>query len=134
MPLKLKKSQTPSDPSSTKDELSGPWGRINPEPQSVVVLRLCKKTSTSFEETHSYPYRGLSCWHWRGGRDGEELEIEAGSDLVTVKGRGLDRIVDALEKGSLEKLCEIRNESASSEESLIWVSNITIENPPSQNA
>ncbi len=133
MPLKLKKSQTPSEPSSTKDELSGPWGRINPEPQSVVVLRLCKKTPPSSEETHSYPYRALSCWHWRGGRDEEELEIEAGSDLVTVKGRGLDRIVDALEKGSLEKLCEIRNESTSWEESLIWVSNITIENPASQN-
>ncbi len=133
MPLKLKKSQTPSEPSSVKDELSGPWGRINPEPQSVVVLRLCKKTSLSTEETHSYPYRALSCWHWRGGRDEEELEIEAASDLVTVNGRGLDRIVDALEKGSLEKLCEIGNESAASEESLIWVSNINIEKPLSQN-
>ena len=102
MPLKLKKSQTPSEPSSSKDELSGPWGRINPESQSVVVLRLCKKTSPSSEETHSYPYRALSCWHWRGGTGEEELKIEAGSDLITVKGRGLDRIVLALEREALE--------------------------------
>jgi len=100
MPLKLKKSQTPSEPSSVKDELSGPWGRINPEPQSVVVLRLCKKTSLSTEETHSYPYRALSCWRWRGGGE-EELKIEASSDLITVKGRGMDRLVEALDRGSL---------------------------------
>ena len=133
MPLKLKKSQTPSEPSSVKDELSGPWGRINPEPESVAVLRLCKKTSPSSEETHSYPYRALSCWHWRSGVAEEKLEIEAGSDLVTVKGCGLDRIVDALEKGSLEKLCEIQNESVASAESPIRVSNITIEKHHTQN-
>jgi hypothetical protein len=102
MPLKLKKSQTPSEPFSVKDELSGPWGRINPEPQSVVVLRLCKKPSTSIEETHSYPYRVLSSWHWHSGTGEEELKIEAGSDLITVKGRGLDRIVLALEREALE--------------------------------
>jgi hypothetical protein len=104
MPLKLKKSQTPSEPSSVKDELSGPWGRINPEPQSVIVLRLCKKTSPSTEETHSYPYRALSCWHWRGGSE-EELKIEASSDLISVKGRGLDRLVEALDLSSLVVLC-----------------------------
>jgi hypothetical protein len=105
MPLKLKKSQTPSEPSSTKDELSGPWGQINPEPQSVVVLRLCKKLSPSTEETHSYPYRALSCWHWHGGGAEETLEIEAGSDLVTVTGRGLERLAEALDLGSLVALC-----------------------------
>ncbi len=107
MPLKLKKSQTPSEPSSTKDELSGPWGRINPEPQSVVVLRLCKKTSPSTEETHSYPYRALSCWHWRGGVADETLEIEAGPDFIVIKGRSLDRFVEALDQNSLELVREV---------------------------
>ena len=106
MPLKLKKSQTPSEPSSVKDELSGPWGLINPEPQSVVVLRLCKKTSPSTEETHSYPYRALSCWHWRDGGTEEQLEIEAGSDLLTVTGRGLERLVEALDQNVLQILRE----------------------------
>jgi hypothetical protein len=129
MPLKLKKSQTPSEPSSAKDELSGPWGRINPEPQSVVVLRLCKKTSPSSEETHSYPYRALSCWHWRGGVADETLEIEAGSDLVTVTGRGLERLVEALDRSALEILREIEGESPPVETSVIWVNSILITGP-----
>jgi len=127
MPLKLKKSQTPSKPSSVKDELSGPWGRINPEPESVGVLRLCKKTSPSSEETHSYPYRALSCWRWRGEAAEEKLEIEAGSDLVTVTGRGLERLVEALDQSSLEILREVPDSSIETENS-IRVSAITITN------
>jgi hypothetical protein len=126
MPLKLKKSQTPSERSSAKDELSGPWGRINPEPQSVVVLRLCKKTSLSTEETHSYPYRALSCWHWRGGVAEETLEIEAGSDLVTVTGRGLERLVEALDQTALEILRDNPDSSPPATEDAIWVSSIGI--------
>jgi hypothetical protein len=125
MPLKLKKSQTPSEPSSVKDGLSGPWGRINPEPESVGVLRLCKKTSPSSEETHSYPYRALSCWHWRGGGTDETLEIEAGSDLVTVTGRGLERLVEALDRSALEILYEARSNDTEIEDS-IEVSSIGI--------
>jgi len=127
MPLKLKKSQTPSEPSSTKDELSGPWGRINPEPQSVVVLRLCKKTSPSSEETHSYPYRALSCWHWRGGTGEEELKIEAGSDLVSVKGHGLDRLVEALDRNSLELMREASSNSDIAEGTTIQIVSITVD-------
>jgi hypothetical protein len=129
MPLKLKKSQTPSEPSSIKDEVSGPWGRINPEPESVTVLRLCKKTSPSSEETHSYPYRALSCWHWRGGVAEEKLEIEAGSDLVTVTGRGLERLVEALDRSALEVLREIEGERPPAENSPIWVTSILITGP-----
>jgi hypothetical protein len=128
MPLKLKKSQTPSEPSSPKDDLNGPWGRINPEPQSIVVLRLCKKTSPSTEETHSYPYRALSCWHWRGGIAEEKLEIEAGSDLVTVTGRGLERLVEALDRSALEVLRETSEIGSTEPENAIWVSAITVAN------
>jgi hypothetical protein len=126
MPLKLKKSQTPSEPPSVKDELSGPWGRINPEPQSVVVLRLCKKTSASSEETHSYPYRVLSSWHWRDGATEGELKIEAGSDLITVKGRGLDRMVEALDQGMLEILREADSATSPEERGALWISGIQV--------
>ena len=126
MPLKLKKSQTPSEPSSTEDDLSGPWGRINPEPESVAVLRLCKKSSRSSEETHSYPYRALSCWHWRNGVAEEKLEIEAGSDLVTVTGRGLERLVAALDRSALEILREAQDNSGTGAEDVTWVSSIVV--------
>jgi hypothetical protein len=130
MPLKLKKSQTPSEPSSVKDELSGPWGQINPEPQSAVVLRLSKKTSPSTEETHSYPYRALSCWHWRGGVANETLEIEAGSDLVTVTGRGLERLLEALDRSSLEILREASTGTGAGNEDTIWISSLQISSTP----
>jgi hypothetical protein len=128
MPLKLKKSQTPSEPINRKDETEGSWGRINPEPQSVVVFRLCKKTSSSTEETYSYPYRVLSSWHWRGGVGEEELKIAAGSDLVVVRGRGLDRIVEALDRNALETLCEVRPNDESRERLSVFISSIQVAN------
>jgi hypothetical protein len=126
MPLKLKKSQTPSETPSAKENLSGSWGRINPEPQAVGALRICKKTSPSTEETHSYPYRVLSSWHWRGGIVEEELKIEASSDLVTIKGCGLDRLVEALDCNSLEVLRETPAANLSQQEGAIEVLSISI--------
>jgi hypothetical protein len=126
MPLKLKKSQTPSEPSHVKDELSGSWGRINPEPQAVVALRLYKKTSSSTEETHSYPYRVMSSWHWTGRTSEEELKIEAGSDLVIVKGRCLDRLVEALDRNTLEVLRETSNDGLTEESVRVSVINVTL--------
>ena len=126
MPLKLKKSQTPSESINRKDESDGPWGRINPEPQSVLTIRFIKKSSPVTDETHSYPYRVLSSWHWRGGVDEEELKIEASSDLVTIKGCGLDRLVEALDRNTLEILRENPDSSPNETEDKIWVSSIGI--------
>jgi len=78
------------------------------------------------EETHSYPYRVLSSWHWRCGVNEEELKIEAGSDLVTVKGRGLDRLVEALDQNALEILCEALGDKSVESENSVWISSIGI--------
>ncbi len=91
------------------------------------MLRVCKKPSPSTEETHSYPYRALSCWHWQGGPDEEEMRIEAGSDLVTVKGRGLDRLVEALDRNSLELLREVSSNSDISEGIGIQIVSINVD-------
>ena len=125
MSLKPKKSQTPSEPVNRKDELRGPWGRINPEPHSVVALRLCKGSGSN-EETTSYPYRVLSSWLWRNNHDQEELRIEAGPDVVTVQGHGLARVVDALDQGALETLREAPGDDVLPDESPIGVSSISI--------
>jgi hypothetical protein len=125
MSLKPKKSQAPSEPVNRKDELRGPWGRINPEPQSVAVLRLCKGSGDS-EETTSYPYRVLSCWVWRNHQDQEELSIEAGPDVITVQGHGLARVVDALDLGALETLREVPGNDGLPDESSIGISSISI--------
>ena len=84
------------------DPWSGPWGKINPSPQSAQTLRLCKALSSSAEESFSYPYRSLSSWQWRRELQEEELKIEAGLDAITIRGKGLGRLVDALDTGALE--------------------------------
>lgn len=94
-------------PVAAPDPRSGPWGRINTAPQSALTLRLCKGVSSSVEESFSYPYRNLSSWYWRRELDREELKIEAGPDLITVRGEGLIRLVDALDVGALEMIREI---------------------------
>ena len=88
------------------DSWSGPWGKINPSPQSSQTLRLCKGVSSSVEEIVSYPYRSLSSWYWRREFQEEELKIEAGPDVVTIRGKGLIRMVDALDAGALEAVRE----------------------------
>jgi hypothetical protein len=130
MPLKLKKSQTLSEPSSVKDELSGPWGRINPESQTTSVLRLRKTSSPSIGETHSYPYRVLSSWRWSRGIGEEELKIEAGPDLVIVKGRGLDRLVDALDQGRLEILSVTSGAHATESNEAVSIVSIIVTSHP----
>jgi len=89
-------------PVSTLDPWSGTWGKINPSPQSAQTLRLCKALSSSAEESFSYPYRSLSSWQWRRELQEEELKIEAGLDAITIRGKGLGRLVDALDTGALE--------------------------------
>src|SRR5476649_1920745 len=79
------------------DQWSGPWGKINPSPQSAQTLRLCKAVSSAGEKTYSYPYRSLVSWHWRRELQQEELKIEAGPDAITIRGKELTRLVDALD-------------------------------------
>jgi len=126
MPIKLKENQNPVDVPAKADDWSGPWGRISPTPRSVDTLRICKgKTS---EEIHSYPYRVLSSWYLTGiGHDTEELKIEAGPDLITVKGRGLSRVAAALDQSSLEVLSETGADPETVKDSRIFVSGIILE-------
>jgi hypothetical protein len=129
MPLKLKEAHNQIEASIKQDNWSGSWGKINPTPQSATTLRLYKRNPEG-EETHSYPYRALSCWRWLGNANQEELKIEAGPDAITVQGRGLVRLVDALDQGSLETLCEAPVENEPLKESSIWVATIIITDTP----
>ena len=109
------------------DPWSGTWGRMNPTPQSVHALRLCKTTSSSLEESYSYPYRSLSSWRWRRDLQEEELKIEAGPDTITIRGKNLDRLVDALNMGGLEFVRESPIGAASCVESTIIIQSLIVE-------
>jgi hypothetical protein len=106
---------------------SGPWGKINPSPQTAQTLRLCKRVSSSAEESFSYPYRSLASWQWRRELQEEELKIEAGPDAITLRGKGLSRLVDALDTGALEIVRESSIGAASSVEDTIVVQSLIIE-------
>ena len=125
MPLKLRKSQVPANAATGENELNGPWGRISPEPHAAITLRICARPSATAEELHSYPYRTLARWHWRMKNAEELLEIEAGTDLVTVKGKGLMGLVDALDQSALEILRETPAELSDDEPTSISSIRIT---------
>jgi hypothetical protein len=127
MTLKHKKAPIQSEPASVKPEnWSGPWGRINPTSSGFDVVRFCQRSEPRSEKTHSYPYRVISSWHWTDGAS-EELRIEAGPDQVTIKGRGLERVVEALDRGTLEILCEVPGEILPVEQHAIWITSINVE-------
>jgi len=109
------------------DPWSGPWGKINPSPQSAQTLRLCKDGASSAAESFSYPYRSLSSWRWRRELQREELKIEAGPDSITIRGKELSRLVDALDTGALEIVREASRLEASSLENSIVVESLLIE-------
>jgi hypothetical protein len=126
MTLKHKKSHPPPAASGgSSDKWTGPWGRINPESASFDVVRFCQGAG-GHQRTHSYPYRVISSWHWTAGET-EELRIKASADLVTVRGRGLDRIVEALDRSTLEILREIPPEASSSDDEAIFVLAIQVD-------
>ncbi len=126
-PQDLPKEST--SPVSKFDPWSGPWGKINPSPQSAQTLRLCKRVSSSAEESYSYPYRSLSSWQWRRELQDEELKIEAGPDAITIRGKGLGRLMDALDIGALEIVRESSIGAVSTLENTIVVQSLIIEKP-----
>ncbi len=107
MSLKHKKPPVLLETESVNpDAWNGPWGRINPTSETFDVIRFCQGTAGRNLKMHSYPVRVISSWHWTQEQDEEQLRIEAGADLITVRGKGLERIVEALDRGTLEVLKE----------------------------
>jgi hypothetical protein len=78
------------------------------------------------QKTHSYPYRVLASWHWSKRADEEELTIKASADRITLRGRGLDRLVEALERGSLEIVVEVPENEVGSEQNAVRVGVIEV--------
>jgi hypothetical protein len=79
------------------------------------------------EESFSYPYRTLSSWYWRRELQQEELKIEAGPDTVTIRGKGIVRLLDALDTGALETVRENSGATESALKNSIVVQSLIIE-------
>ena len=121
MPLKTKQGTE----SVSNDPFAGSWGRIGHE--SIQTIRF-QKTDRWKPVTYSYPYRSLSRWEYHKSYSSEEIIIHAVTDTVTITGKNLEKIVEALDQGKLDLVREMGDESALSVSPII-VRSITVKEP-----
>ena len=76
------------------EQYEGPWGEIVPSPQKHIRF---VRHVLGVEECWSYPYETLQRQVFKKS-DPEEIEILAGGDTITIRGYGLEKFLEALEK------------------------------------
>jgi hypothetical protein len=100
MPPEETPDQIPSESAVQDIEWDGPWGSIDPTPQSVETLCVKIEQEAGKPRIYYYPYRTIGKWNWSMGAP-ETLEIQIGGIQVTVSGTGLRRLAEALNLGQL---------------------------------
>jgi len=93
-----------------KDEWTGPWGAIEPVPQSVEILCLQIEAEIGKPIVHYFPYRTITKWCWIMDAP-ETLEIHFGGTKVTISGEGLRRLAEALNVGQLRLVCDAKGQA-----------------------
>jgi hypothetical protein len=81
-------------------EYKGSWGEIIPTPQKHI--RFIRNVH-GVEECWSYPYETVMRQVFKKSEP-EEIEILAGGDTITIRGYGLEKFLEALEKHSLVRV------------------------------
>jgi len=114
--MSLKPKQGAESVSKDHDPFSGPWGRIHDDPMSTVRFQ---KTDKWNSVTYSYPYRSLSRWKYRKAYSNEEIIIQAVTDTVTITGRNLEKLVEALDHQKLDLVREMGDGAALSSSPII---------------
>lgn len=101
MALKQYKNVDSSPLPSQDDMWQGPWGKINPcEVQHIHFVR----KNHGVEEVWTYPYEPLMRWVFKKLEPLQEIEILSGGDTILIRGYGLEKFLEPLEKRSLEKV------------------------------
>jgi hypothetical protein len=98
----LKTRQSSDGESPLRDPWSGLWGSVVPDVKSLSMFRVEMPAQNGKQETHAFAYSNLSRWLSRKTGENEELEIYFGKQSVKVQGRGLDKLIDALDEGRLK--------------------------------
>jgi hypothetical protein len=120
MPLKTRQGTE----SAFSDPFAGPWGRVNSDAFGAQTVRF-QKTDKWAPKTYSYPYRSFSRWEFRKSYSSDEIIIYAATDTITITGKNLERLAEALDQGKLELVREMGSESSVSD-SPITVSSISV--------
>ena len=88
--------------SPLRDPWSGLWGSVVPDVKSLSMLRVELLAKDGKQETHAFAYTSLSRWLCRKSGEDEELEIHFGKQVVKIQGKGLGKLIDALDEGRLK--------------------------------
>ena len=114
----------PSVPSpSANDDWKGTWGEIIPTEQKHIRF-ICNVHDV--EECWSYPYETLMRLAFKKSAP-EEIEIMAGGDTITLRGYGLEKFLEPLEKRHLVRVEQQTIRFAASEPNGCCVTEIKIE-------
>jgi len=92
-------------------------------PVAHLIPRVELPAQIGKQETHAFAYSSLSRWLSRKTGENEELEIHFGKQSVNVQGRGLSKIIDALDEGRLKLLRTCPTEL---NQSLPWIKELTV--------
>ena len=119
----LKTRPSSDDESPLRDPWSGLWGRVVPDVKSLSMLRVELPAPNGKQETHAFAYSSLSRWLSRKAGENEELEIHFGKQSVKVQGRGLGKLIDALDEGRLKliRICPSELNQAQP-----WIKELTV--------
>jgi hypothetical protein len=104
-------------------EYKGPWGEIIPTEQKHIHF---VRDVHGIEERWSYPYESLMRLAFKKSVP-EEIEIMAGGDTITVRGYGLEKFLEPLEKRHLVRVEQRTIRFAASEPNGCCVTEIKIE-------
>ena len=98
----LKTRPSSDGESPLRDPWSGLWGSVVPDMKSLSMFRVELPSQNGKQETHAFAYSSLSRWLCRKTDETEEVEIHLGKQVVKVQGRGLGKLIDALDEGRLK--------------------------------
>ena len=119
----LKTRPSPDGESPLRDPWSGLWGSVVPDAKSLSMLRVELPAQNGKQETHAFAYSSLSRWLSCKSGENEELEIHFGKQSVKVQGRGLGKLIDALDEGRLKLLRTCPSELIHTQP---WIKELTV--------
>ena len=115
-----------SDKVPMPSPISPIWGELVDAGQSATVV-----VFECAEAIYTYPYHTLSRWVLVQGA-AATLRVQAGKDEVTIRGRNLNAICDALGNARLRVL-RATNDRYQNQTDAVVISRITVETSPSVN-
>ena len=111
-------------------EYKGPWGEIAHSEQRYIYF---VRDVHGVEERWSYPYETLLRRVFKKSEP-QEIEILAGGDTITIRGYGLEKFLEPLEKRCLLRIEKRMLRFAATEPNGCCVTEIKIESSSAQRA